>query len=71
MKTVELSKYTATQAIVALRERRNCAEAQVERLLRYEGDDPRDLKASLRYWRGVIESANEAIEEICSAWEAP
>jgi hypothetical protein len=68
MRTLEVSKFCASQCLVAMRERRNHAEVQVERLRRLQGDDPPPTWDRLNYWRGVVESANEAIDEIRAVW---
>jgi len=65
---IHLSKYCAAQCLVALREKRNQAEVQVDRLRQQQVDNPAVVLDRLNYWRGVIESANEAIDEIRAAW---
>jgi len=73
MRTLELSKFTATTALVALRERREHAKVMLDRLDRGESDDCPDTfngKDRIAYWRDVIRATNEAIEEIRNAWNA-
>jgi hypothetical protein len=74
MRTLELSKYTATLSLVALRERRAQADQQLGRIDSNEPADRReipDVANRIAYYRDVIRQTNEAIEEIRNAWGAP